>query len=106
MGLRDPDPSAAVAAFAAFADRKEWSLSRPMWKLFLLATRLASQSPDSNLRRHAALALRSRFAHAPTESTRSEARAILSAFATDVAYSVREVAVTADMPETGEQSKT
>jgi hypothetical protein len=93
MGLRDPDPEAAVAAFAAFAERKEWSLTRPMWKLFLLATRLATQSPDSNLRRHAALALRARLAHAPTEATRSEAQAIVEAFSADVAYSVREAVI-------------
>ncbi len=93
MGLRDSDPAAARAAFAAFADRKEWSLTRPMWKLFLLASRLAGQSPDVNLRRHAAVALRERFPDAPTESTRSEAKEILDAFAADVAYSVREAAV-------------
>lgn len=90
MGLRDPDPKAAVAAFAAFAGRPEWSMTRPMWKLFLLAIRLASQSPDSNLRRHAALALRARLEAAPTEATRNEARAIMEVFSGDVAYSVRE----------------
>lgn len=89
MGLRDPDPKAAIAAFAAFAERPEWSLTRPMWKLFLLAIRLASQSPDSNLRRHAALTLRARLEAVPTEATRNEARAIMDVFSGDVAYSVR-----------------
>jgi hypothetical protein len=91
MGLRDPDPGAAISAFAAFADRKEWTLTRPMWKLFLLAIRLATQSPDSNLRRHAALALRERLVQVPTESMRSEARTMQKAFAVDKAYSVRNV---------------
>lgn len=90
MGLRDPDPTAAVAAFAAFAERKEWSLTRPMWKLFLLATRLASQSTDTNLRRHAARALRERLTNLPTEMIRDDGEAILKLFSTDVAHSVRE----------------
>ena len=89
MGLRDPDPDAAVAAFAAFAARPEWVLTRPMWKMFLLGIRLAGQSPNSNLRRHAALALRARCGDAPTESTRSDAQAIKEVFSNDIAYSVR-----------------
>lgn len=93
MGLRDPEPDAAIAAFAAFAERTEWPLTRPMWKLFLLATRLASQSPNPNLRRHAALSLRARLGDAPTEGTRSEARAIMEVFSGDVAYSVREAVI-------------
>ena len=92
MGLRDSDPAAAKAAFAAFADRKEWPLTRPMWKLFLLASRLASQSPDASLRRQAAFTLRERLTGVPTEATRSEAREILNGFAADVAYSVRQAA--------------
>lgn len=91
MGLRDPEPVAAIAAFAAFAERKEWSMTRPMWKLFLLAARLASKSTNSSLRRHAAVALRSRIEDAPTEATRNDAQAIMEVFAGDLAFSVREV---------------
>lgn len=91
MGLRDPDPEAAIAAFAAFAERSEWPLSRPLWKLFLMATRLASQSANSHLRRQAALALRERLGDAPTEATRIAAKAIMDKFSNDIAYSVRQV---------------
>ena len=92
MGLRDSSPEAATAAFVAFAVRKEWTLTRPMWKMFLLAVRLASQSPDSNIRRHAALALQSRRGDAPTESLRSDASDLIETFANDISWSVRQVA--------------
>jgi hypothetical protein len=65
MGLRDSDSAAAIAAFVAFADRKEWSLTRLMWKMFLQAAQLASQSPAANLRRHAAIALHCQLDDAP-----------------------------------------
>lgn len=92
MGLRDSDPTAAVTAFAAFAERKEWSLTRPMWKLLILAARLASQSPEPNLRRHAAVLLHRRIDQAPTASIRTEVESILKLFGTDIAFSVREYA--------------
>jgi len=92
MGLRDPDPSAAVSAFAAFAERKEWTLTRPMWKLFLLAVRLAGQSTETKLRWHAAYALRELWKNAPTTGIRTEAQQILDEFGKDVAFSVRQAA--------------
>jgi hypothetical protein len=91
-GLRDPDPQACVSAFAAVAERTEWEFTRPMWRLFLLATRLAGQSPDGTLRRHAAHALRVRLTTVPKGSLRREAEALLEMFATDIAFSVREAA--------------
>jgi hypothetical protein len=94
MGLRDPDPSAAASAFAAFAERKEWTLTRPMWKLFLLAVRLTGQSPDVKLRRYAAYALRELLGNAPTVGIRDDAQSILDSFGMDIAHSVREAAKT------------
>ena len=92
MGLRDPEPTVAISAFTAFAKRDEWNLTRPLWKIFLLAVRFASQSPNTKLRRHAAFALRNRLKNATKAGIRIEAQSILDSFSTDVAYSVREAA--------------
>ena len=90
-----PTPRQAVSAFAAFAERKEWPLTRPMWKLFLLAVRLAGHSPNAKLRRHAAYALRELLGTTPTAGIRSEAQSLLDLFGKDVAHSVREAALPA-----------
>jgi len=89
IGTRDPDNSAAIAAFAALAGRPEWRFTKSLWRLFLLSVRMASQSNDVNLRRHAAIALTGRMAIAQTK-LRAEADELLDAFRRDVAYSVRD----------------
>src|SRR5579883_490516 len=89
MGLRDPEPETAVTAFAAFADRLEWKLTRSNWKLFLLAVRSAADSPHINLRWHAALALTNRVDSVPS-GLRRESATILARFETDVSFSVRK----------------
>lgn len=89
MGLRDLDPRACISAFAAVTERTEWALTRPMWRLFLLAVRLASQSHDVTLRRHAVQALKARVARVPQGALHREAGSLLTLFASDAAYSVR-----------------
>lgn len=91
MGLRDPDPGTAVAAFAAFADRSDWRLTRPNWSMFLLASRIAADSPDASVRRHAALAVATHARSVPS-GLRREARNLLTRFEGDVSARVREAA--------------
>lgn len=89
MGLRDSDANAAVAAFASIRQCRSWSLTRPMWKMFLLATALAGQSIDPTLRQAAAACLQSRYLEAPTAPIRSEAVRLLNLFKEDIDAGVR-----------------
>jgi hypothetical protein len=67
-----------------------------MWKLFLLATRLAGQSSEANLRRHAAHALNTRIVGIPKGGLRRDADDLLGMYAADIDYSVREATRTAE----------
>lgn len=89
VGLRDPDPVAARAAFAAFARQPKWSLKRMLMKQFLHATRLAEQSPDAGLRRNAAVALRARRESITWDGMAVEADQLLDAFGADIDAEVR-----------------
>jgi hypothetical protein len=91
MALRDPDPANAISAFAAFCLQPEWELSDGNWKLFLLAVRLAGDSPNSKLRRVATLALSRRMSLVPNEM-QQKATDTLAGFAQDISFCVREAA--------------
>jgi hypothetical protein len=80
-----------MAAFAAFADRPDWRLTRPNWSMFLLAARIAADSPDASVRWHAARAVAAHARSVPT-GLRREARDLLSRFAGDISARVREAA--------------
>ena len=87
-GLRDPDAAAAVSAFAAVTDHPEWKLEKSQWPALLAAARFAARSPNSKLRRHATLTLRSRNSTVP-RAYRAELSSLLDTLANDPAYSVR-----------------
>jgi HEAT repeat protein len=88
MGLRDPDPGTAIAAFAAFTERVEWQLTRPQWKLFLLAVRTTADLPHANLRRHAAAAVSRRRGAVPS-GLRRQASDLIDRFRSDPSAAVR-----------------
>jgi hypothetical protein len=90
MGTRDADPTAAVTAFAALAERDEWALTRPIWRLVLSAARMAVASTNPKLRRHAGILLKRRLAKVP-KGLRREAQALINQLAKDPAASVREI---------------
>src|SRR5205823_1943778 len=90
-GLRDPDPAAAVSAFAAIASQPGWKFTRNHWRLFLSAARAGGQSANAKLRGHVAAALRAWEAHCPTQFL-GDLRELLASFAGDVCASVREYA--------------
>jgi hypothetical protein len=96
MGLRDPNPATAGAAFSAFASRPDWKLSRANWAMFLLAVQFAADSPGANLRRHAALALAVHARGVPSGLRRDSAD-LLRRFANDISAVVRDAVRPADL---------
>ena len=92
LGTRDPDSSAAASAFAALANKTDLRLTRSQWQLFLYTVKMASQSPDAPLRRHACSALSRLIPQMPNTVLRAKADNLLSSFATDICASVREAA--------------
>lgn len=97
MGLRDPDPGTAIAAFAAFTERTEWRLTRPQWKLFLLAVRTTADLPHTNLRRHAAAAV-SRLSGSVPSGLRRQASELMERFCSDPSAAVRFEVQRAELP--------
>jgi hypothetical protein len=89
MGLRDPDPETAAEAFKSFAARPEWKMTRPNWRLLLLAARSAADSPSTVLRRSVALTI-SRRAKVVPSGLRTEWGSLLARLANDFASSVRK----------------
>lgn len=87
-GLRDPDPSAAMAAFAALVDQTGWKLKRHHWRVFLMAVRLAQRTGNAKLREHAAAALVAWVPACPRPFVR-ERDELLAALGQDVCWSVR-----------------
>jgi hypothetical protein len=92
-GLRDPDPLAARSAFQAFAKHAGSKVTRPMWRIFLLGVRFASQSPNMGLRHQAAIAIRKHLSNVPTAEMKCEGERILDAFRADIAFGVWRVAI-------------
>lgn len=90
VGLRDPDPNAAVTAFAALANQTAWKLTRNHWRVFLMATRLAQRTGDPQLRRHAAAALVAWSSKCPHKFTTEQAE-LLAEFCDDICWSVRSM---------------
>ncbi len=98
VGLRDPDPVAAREAFAAFARQRKWTLSYPQLKQFLLAIRLAKQSPDAGLRRIAAEALKVKRDSIKHDELAAQADQLLVAFGEDIDAEVRHAARHTESP--------
>jgi len=89
-GLRDPDPNAAVVAFAALANQTTWKLNRNHWRVFLMATRLAQRTGEPALRRNAAAALIAWSSKCPPQFMNDQAE-LLAEFSHDICWSVRSV---------------
>lgn len=89
-GLRDPDPNAAVVAFAAFANQTTWKLNRNHWRVFLMATRLAQQTGEPALRRNAAAALIAWSSKCPPQFSKEQDE-LLAEFRNDICWSVRKI---------------
>jgi hypothetical protein len=92
MGTRDADPQAAITAFAALAEKQELEISEYEWRLLLYSIRAAAESPNVNLRRHAAGMLARRIGQVPSGPVREQAEAVLAIFKEDLCASVREEA--------------
>jgi hypothetical protein len=87
-GLRDPDPNAAVSAFAALAKQTGWKLNRNHWRVFLMAARLAQCTGSPKLRRHAAAALVAWSPKCPPNLGTEHAE-LVAELSDDVCWSVR-----------------
>ena len=87
-GTLSADQEAAVTAFAALAERLEWHLTRPLWRLLLSAARMAAESPNPKLRRYAGKTLLRRLPNVP-KGLRREAEALINQLRTDPSASVR-----------------
>jgi hypothetical protein len=90
-GLRDPDPNAAVSAFAALADQTGWKLNRNHWRVFIMAARLAQRIGSAKLRLHVAAALVAWSSKCPHQLTREQAE-LLTELSDDICSSVRSMA--------------
>ena len=89
-GLRDPEPNAAVVAFAALANQTTWKLNRNHWRVFLMATRLAQRTGNPSLRRNAAAALVAWSSKCPPQFMNEQSE-LLAEFSRDVYWSVRSI---------------
>jgi hypothetical protein len=92
-GLRDPDPNAAVSAFAALAEQTGWKLNRNHWRVFLMAARLAQRTGNPKLRRHTAAALVAWSPKCPAQFAGEQAE-LLAELSDDICWSVRTAAKT------------
>ena len=90
-GLRDPDPNAAVSAFATLAEQTDWKLNRNHWRVFLMAARLAQRTGGAKLRRHVAAALVAWSPKCPHQLAGEQAE-LLAELSDDICWSVRTVA--------------
>jgi hypothetical protein len=90
LGTRDSDPSGAVTALAALAEKRDLVLNRNHWRLLLYSIRLAGRSTSSNLRRQAAATLARLIGRSPGGSIRAQADEVLRSFTLDICASVRE----------------
>lgn len=92
QGLRDADPTAAAMAFDVLATKLDLRLTRPQWRLFLYAGKMASQSSASLLRAAAAKALAKLLSSTPSEGLRDKAVELQNTFKSDCSATVRRVA--------------
>jgi hypothetical protein len=92
QGLRDADPNSAAMAFDVLATKSEIQLTRPQWRLFLYAGKMASQSSAPLLRAAAAKALARLLPSAPSEGLQDKAEELQTTFRSDVSATVRRVA--------------
>jgi hypothetical protein len=92
QGLRDPDPNSAAMAFDVLATKPDLRLTRPQWRLFLYAAKMASQSSAPLLRAAAAKALAKLLPSAPSEGLRDKAAELQTTFTSDISATVRHVA--------------
>jgi hypothetical protein len=92
MGTRDADPQAAITAFATLAEKQNLEISEYEWQLLLYSIRAASQSPNVNLRRHAAGMLARRIGQLSPGPVTEHAQTVLAIFKEDLCASVRDEA--------------
>jgi len=91
MCARDHEANVAAHAFSAIANKDK--LTRPQWRLFAYAGRMASLSGNVRLRRLAAIATSALLPKAPTKAIAKELRTLCDEFGQDRCYSVRSNAV-------------